>query len=68
MKTEKEIKIMADEIITQMGEIKENNPYAYRKLEQRLIALLWVLDIETKTTRDKLTFTQKQLEILECLF
>jgi len=57
---------MVKEIMEQMKTVKEDNPKAYDKLDQRILALIWVLNPDELKQKvpEKLTFTKEQLQFM----
>lgn len=66
MKSETEIKQEVKRIIEQLEKVRDMNPSAQKKLGDRLVALLWVL--EHSKAPKSLTLDDKQLELLACLY
>ena len=61
MRSEEEVKEMARHLINQINEVKDKNLTAYKYLSQRLMALVWVLNLGKVET---LILNEKQLEFL----
>jgi hypothetical protein len=66
LKTEVEIRQEANRVIEQLEKVRDKNLLAQKKLGDRLVALLWVL--EHPQAPESLTFTDKQLEVLSALW
>jgi len=61
---------MVKEIMKQMKEVKEDNPKAYDKLDQRILALVWVLNPDKLKQKvpEKLTFTKEQIQLMAAVW
>lgn len=66
MKTEEQIKKEIKTLALQGEPIKDSNPVATDKITQRLVALMWVLDM--KKAPKSLKFNDTDLAILGALF